>query len=426
MSDKLRILIVGLGNRGFGCFAKGIMGLEGKGDPRAKDVAEIVGFVDTNTKRAEITRDDVGLDIPVFANIFDATKNVEADWAVVTTVDRTHKEVVCQCLESGVNVLVDKPLATSAWECDAIIETAERTGKRVVVGHNMRYQKTSYNAAKLIRSGAIGDVLSVEVGEILDNSHGGDYFHRWHSDFECSAGMLSHKGCHLFDVVNWILDDVPVAVSATGSRQFYTPREDLDHAERCSECGIASDCPHFFDADKWDGIHRKMYYNAEDFDGYIRDKCVFSDRHTIDDTEIVNVRYKKGTSMTFTLVTYAPKEYVYFFFTGTKGRIEFGRDPKTDTRYLRHYKTDGTFDEIDIASESTEHEHGHGDADMALIADMIGLSGNKKDPMLEATPEEARRAVLIADLASRSKLAGGKFIDASEAGNDFPPAPNSK
>jgi len=66
-------------------------------------------------------------------------------------------------------------------------------------------------------------------------------------------------------------------------------------------------------------------------------------------------------------------------------------------------------------------EHGHGGADISLIADLLGLDNS--DPHRRASPEEARQAVLVADLASRSLAAGGRPVSRDEAGRDNPPPP---
>jgi predicted dehydrogenase len=428
---KTRFIIVGTGNRGLGCFAKGLMGFPNKGLPEFRERSEIAALVDTNPKRARVAANEANLGhVPIFPDVSSAQNTVKADWAIVTTPDFMHQKIVCEALKAGLNVFVDKPLATSVWECDLIIAEMKKQKKKVIVGHNMRYSNWTLAAAKIVRAGEIGDVLSIEAAEVLDYSHGGDYFHRWHSDFSKSAGLMNHKCCHHLDIINWILDDEPVEVSAFGARTFYRERPDIKHGKRCSECSIGRSCPHFFDMEIWDGLYRKMFKEAESEDGYIRDQCVFSNRHTINDHETLNIRYKKGALASFYMLTYSPREFSYFYFTGTKGRLEMGITSWDGKPYLRiihggaagdtaRRKTNGHVEEVSL--ESSKAQDGHGGADVKLIADMLGMEGS--DPIQKAVPEEARRAVLVADLAARSIAAGGRPVKASEAGKDYPPAP---
>jgi len=420
---KTRFIVVGTGNRGLGCFAKGLLGFDTKGLPEFPKRAELVAMVDTNLTRGQACAKELKRpDIRVYKTITEAQKHSPADWCIVTTPDFTHGKIVTEALEAGLNVLVDKPLATSVWECDTVIGVMKRTGKQVIVGHNLRYQAWALQAARMVRAGAIGHVISVEAAEVLDYGHGGDYFHRWHSDFSKSAGLMTHKCCHYLDVLCWILNDDPIEVSAAGGRSFYTPRPELNHGDRCSQCQIAKSCPHFFDLDKWDGVYRRIYKEAENDDGYIRDQCVFSDRHTINDHESLRIRFSGGSITTFSLVTFAPRGFCYFNFTGTTGRLETGYSSVNGEPYLRLTGEDKKVQDIDVKSD--DDASGHGGADIRLIADRLGLG--ESDPLQRATPAEARRAVLISDLAARSIAAGGWPMKPETAGRDFPPAPPQK
>ena len=417
---KLRFVIAGTGNRGLACFAKGLLGFAGKGPASFPERAELVALVDTNLTRARIAAGELRRpDMPVCGTVTEAQKKTHADWCIVTTPDWTHADVVVESLQAGLNVVVDKPLATSAWECDRIIDATKRTGKKALVAHNMRYMDWTLKAAKLVRAGEIGRVIFVEAAELLDLNHGGSYFQRWHSDFTKSAGLMTHKCCHYLDVLCWILDDQPLEVNARGGRSFYRERPDLNHGKRCLDCPISDKCVHYFDMDRWDGVYRRIYKEAEDEDGYIVDQCVFSDRHTINDYESVNIRFQGGAMACFSLVTFAPREHCYYRLTGTQGRIEMGTGSTDGKAYLRIIRPDKTVEQIDVAGD--RGLHGHDQADQLLIADILGLG--RCDPLQKAEPWEAKRAVLIADLAARSVAAAGRPVWADEAGRDFPPAP---
>ncbi|MFC1582568.1 Gfo/Idh/MocA family protein [Planctomycetota bacterium] len=423
MSQKLRFIMVGLGNRNLGCFAKGLLGFPTKGFPEFREKSEIVALVDPNRSRAQAANTELKQDYPIYPSVEAAAAEVQADWAIITTPDFTHGNVAVAALDCGLNIVIDKPLATSVWECNRIIEARDRNKKQVIVGHNYRYHAYTLAAARLVREGAIGKVLQVEAAEVLSYSHGGDYFHRWHSEFNKSAGLMNHKCCHFIDLINWIIDDSPVGVNAMGDRTFYVPRPDMKHGDRCSECEIGKDCPHFVDMEIWDGIRRKMYIESEHEDGYKRDLCVFTDRHSINDREVLNLRYKSGITASFSMVTFNPTEYNYFFFTGTEGRLELGRDSKEHKSYLRHIKADGTVEDLEF---DIEHgEHGHGGADVKLLASILGMEdiAGEIDPLQVATAEQARDAVAVADMAARSIADGGRYIGVEETGKDYPPSP---
>ena len=440
--QKQRFIIAGLGNRGRDSFATALLGAEGRGMPSFPQKAEIVAFADANTERANVANAVLGVNIPVYATVPEAAGKHAADWLVIATPDFTHAEVAKRGLDAGLNIVIDKPLATSVWECSRIIDAGARNNRKIIVGHNRRYNEYMLAMARLVRSGAIGRVVHVEAAEVLSLSHGGSYFHRWHSEFDKSAGLVNHKCCHDLDILNWLMEDSAVGVSALGERTYYVPRPDLDCGERCSQCPITSTCPHLCDVDASDQRYRRMYCDVEHVDGYIRDRCVFTDRHTINDHEVLNIRYSKGATATFSMVAFAPREYSYIFLTGTEGRLEYtvtfdATTTEAGSRGLvesglvklpgepsiKRFRPNGAMEEIPV--EKLHEGYGHGGADVKLIGSILGVEVAGVDPIQRATPEQARDAVAIADMASRSIADGGRYVTIDETGRDYPPAPPS-
>lgn len=440
--NKQKFIIAGLGNRGRDSFARALLAFPNRGIPEFRERAEIAAFVDINIERARVANQVLGTAIPAYTTIQEAAARHPADWAIITTVDRTHADLAVAALGLGLDVFLDKPMATSVWECNRIIEASRRCGRRVIVGHNLRYYEHMLALAKIVRSGAIGEVQQVEAGEVLDYDHGGSYFHRWHSEFDKSAGLMNHKCCHQLDLINWVIEDRPVAVSAMGARNYYVPRPGLKNGARCSECAIARQCPHFCDLDANDRRYRRMYVDVEHVDGYIRDACVFSDRNTINDRETLNIRYSRGATACFSMVTYAPREYNYYNFTGHEGRLEysvvFDSKAKPDQGtggaetgfasnegkpQVRLFHKDGAVEFVDV--QKLHEGYGHGGADVKLIASLLGIELPGIDPIQRATPEQARDAVAIADMAARSIARNGSCVAFEETGRDFPPFPPS-
>jgi len=425
---KERFIIVGTGNRGI-FFAKSLMAWPDKGLPEFAERAQLVAMVDRNLSRAqacknELLRRPVGGDLLLFRDPEEAILATKPHWAIVTVPDHAHAEVCMRILRLGVNVLVEKPLATSVWECRQILDEARGAGREVRVAHNYRHMRWVLRTERLIRAGRIGRILSVEAGEILGNKHGSDYFHRWHGDFHNSGGMLMQKACHHFDLINWILRDRPVCVAAMGSRALYNARPDLDHAERCDDCKLKASCAYAMDLNKWDGIYRRMYRGAEHEDGYIRDKCVFSDAHTIYDNYHLNVQFAKGVLGSYTLSNFGPREYVFANFTGTDGCIEAGHDTFSEKEQVRLVANDGKVESFLEADEGGMD--GHGGADTRMVGAFLGIRGKDMEPGDLSTAEEATQAVMGADLGNRSLAKGGVPVWSEEAGQDRPAAPPEK
>lgn len=119
-------------------------------------------------------------------------RDQRVDVVLVTSVDATHHHYIVQALEAGCEVVTEKPMTTDADKCRQILAAVARTGGRVRVAFNYRWQPSRTKVKELIADGAIGAVKSVTMDYLLNTSHGADYFRRWHADMAASGGLLVH------------------------------------------------------------------------------------------------------------------------------------------------------------------------------------------------------------------------------------------
>src|SRR5690242_9746130 len=143
------------------------------------------------------------------------------DELIVTSVDRTHAGHIVTALEAGCDVLTEKPMTVDAESARRILDAQRRTGRRVSVAFNYRFNPVHEMVRTLLAGGEIGEIGSVHFEWLLDVRHGADYFRRWHRDKANSGGLLVHKSGHHFDLVNWWLGAAPEQVYANGRLFFY-------------------------------------------------------------------------------------------------------------------------------------------------------------------------------------------------------------
>ena len=318
-----RVIQVGTGGRGQDYRDAAAVGFPG--------AVSLVGLCDTNPGRIELYQQalrEKGVEVPGFApDQFEARiRELKANLVVVTTRDSTHDEYVIRALEAGCDVICEKPMTTDAEKCKAILAAVKRTGRQVRVTFNMRYSPPRMQVKEMLQAGVIGRILSVEFRWLLNTSHGADYFRRWHRNKEFSGGLMVHKATHHFDVVNWWINDVPAYISATGTRQFYTPQQAERYGltrrgTRCHGCPESARCPFYLDLAAHASMKR-MYLDQEHHDGYFRDQCVFSPSIDIEDTMNLAVEYRGGIRMSYSLNAFAPWEGYDIAFNGTKGRLD--------------------------------------------------------------------------------------------------------
>ncbi len=346
---------------------------------------------------------------------------------IVTTMDSTHDEYICRAMEAGCDVITEKPMTTTAEKCRRILETQRRTGRSLRVTFNYRYSPPRTQVKSLLMSGVIGEVLSVDFHWLLDTRHGADYFRRWHRNRENSGSLLVHKATHHFDLVNWWLDTTPETVYATGQRRFYTPEQGdayglFNRGERCLNCPEAENCNFYLDLREYDDL-RALYLENEQYDGYFRDRCVFSDQINIWDSMGVNVQYANGAKMTYSLNAFTPWEGYTIAFNGSKGRLEHHCE---ETVYI---SGDGSVPGALKAKGTTIHvyphfapayevpvwesEGGHGGGDDLMLEDTFNPSATA-DPYGRAADHRAGAQSILTGIAAYQSIDAGLPVKVAE------------
>ncbi len=324
-ASSRRYAIVGTGVRGL-VFAKMLVAPE-----VSERGAQLVGLVDPNRKRLEGFQACLGQAVPGYATLRELCAEIEVDGVVITSRDDTHPDLVEQACELGLDIVVEKPMATTREGVLRILEAERRSQWPIRVGFNLRFTPVAQKIKSLLLDGVIGEVVSGTMDWMVDRTHGMDYFRRWHACMKYSGGLLVHKASHHFDLLNWFVNDRPSEVVAMGSLQSYGPNGTY-RGERCSTCDHVNACegamPHTLLAtasgqDDEEGSNlRKLYYEAEAEDGYIRDRCVFRPDIDIYDTMSVLIGYARGAQINYSLNVANPYEGFVLNLVGREGRLE--------------------------------------------------------------------------------------------------------
>jgi len=390
-----------------------------------KETSELVAFCDVNQTRMDYANsylESVGIPkVPTYKH-YEFDKMIEEtkpDCIIVTSVDRTHDEYIIRAMELGCDVITEKPMTIDEKRAQAIIDTQKRTGREVRVSFNYRYAPHNTKVRELIMDDVIGDIFSVHFEWFLNTSHGADYYRRWHRNKENSGGLLVHKSTHHFDLVNFWLGTQPDTVFAMGSLNFYgrtnaERRGVKDFYYRCHGSEIAKKDPFYLDMAASPQM-TALYLNAEHEDGYIRDKSVFSEEISIEDTMGVMVRYKNNAIMTYSLNSYIPKEGFRVVFNGSKGRMELdvleqsyvnaGGDKALEGA-TKHEKIT-IFPMFDSPYEVPieRSEGGHGGGDPILLNDIFGTP--TEDKFHRAANQVDGAMSILTGVAANKSIASG-------------------
>ena len=428
MTRRKRYAIVGTGSRA-GMYIEAATG-------KYKDCAQLVGLCDlSHTRMAWHNRQLQGRGLPpapsYHATDFDRMLGeTKPDTVIVTTTDAWHHEYIARALDAGCDVISEKPLTTTLDRLKTIDEAIHRSGKSLRVTFNYRYAPAYARFRELIRAGVIGRPLAVDFSWVLDTSHGADYFRRWHREKENSGGLLVHKATHHFDLVNWWLDSYPRQVFALGDLLFYGAAnaeargEHYPYARYTGE-EAARDDPFALRLDEKEA-YAGLYLAAESETGYIRDRNVFGEPITAEDTMTVTARYANGALLSYCLVAYAPWEGLRIAVSGTKGRLEMDV-----TETVTHLKPDsaaaaaskGAFKQTEIRVfpmfgegykvDVPVAEGGHGGADPLMLGDLFSPNPSP-DPLGRAASYRDGAASVLVGIAANLSIESGELVEVGE------------
>lgn len=314
---KLKVALVGTGIRGITFWGKRLV-------DQYADILEFVGLSDINPGRLEFGKKHMGVKCPTYVNFDQMLSETKPDLLIVTTNDSNHHEFIIKGLDSGCDVLTEKPLTIDENKCQLIIDAENRSNKNLIVGFNYRWSPYNTKIKELLSEGAIGKVTSVDFHWYLNTYHGASYFRRWHGLREEGGTLWVHKATHHFDLLNWWLDSDPDEVFAYGDLEHYGSAGPF-RGDKCRTCPVKSKCDYYWDITKEEFL-TKLYVDNEHHDGYIRDNCLFRHEINIYDKMSAQVRYKNNAIVNYSLTTYSPFEGWRIAFNGENGRLEAWMD----------------------------------------------------------------------------------------------------
>jgi predicted dehydrogenase len=169
---------------------------------------EPVAWVDLDVVARQRAVVELGLpQARVFADLGDAMRAVGADAALVVVPLAGHVAATADALERGLHVLVEKPFAPTPGEAHDLVALAARRRLALMVSQNYRWFAAPRLARQLLRAGAIGTAVSVQV----------DFHHHGagHRYLDLAEPLLGDMAIHHLDALRFVLDDEPVDVSCT-------------------------------------------------------------------------------------------------------------------------------------------------------------------------------------------------------------------
>lgn len=137
------------------------------------------------------------------------------DAVTIATPDHLHKDIVLDCIESKLNILVEKPLDITVSGCEEILKASKKRNILVMVDFHKRYDPDHKLLENLISSGKMGNIL---------------YGYAWCEDridvptewfnWSSNTSPALFLGTHFYDLFRWLMKCEPRKVYANGQKKY--------------------------------------------------------------------------------------------------------------------------------------------------------------------------------------------------------------
>ncbi len=372
----------------------GIIGASGRAiiaknwHPPVSDEAHIVAAADIRDAALDECRGWAGEELTVSHDYRDVLHHPGVEAVGVFSPDRFHEEHAVAALEAGKHLYLEKPMALTTEGCDRILDAWKASGKRFMMGFNLRYNPLAVTARKLMRNGRIGEIKAIWVRHFV--GAGGDfYYHDWHAGREGVHSLLLQKASHDIDLIHWFADAVSEKVAAFGDLDYFGG--EMGNDLTCDVCDVRDTCREAQAADN------------------PRQMCVFRRDVDVEDNHVVILKLANGIKASYTQCHFTPEYLRNYTIIGTTGRIEFNLEKEelwvVDRQArTRDWPDAGKREMIDIAREGAGAD-GHGGADPLITRAFLDMILRDREPV--STPEAGRNSVAAGCAAVQSLREGG-------------------
>jgi predicted dehydrogenase len=386
-----------------------------------------------------------------------------ADVALIATMDRLHIEPALSAIQAGYHVLLEKPMATTLADCVGLVHAAERHDRILQICHVLRYTAFFSTLHEILRSGRLGELITVEHRENVVYWHMAHSYVRGHwRNSRQESPMILAKCCHDLDILYWNLGAVR-RLSSIGSLIHFRPENAPPGAPpRCTDgCPAAQECPWYAprlyldlvplyhtarNSSIWSerlgatllldhpglaSVLRRVlpaFERAADYrdwpvsvisvDGSYEarrralengpwGRCVYACDNDVVDHQIVSMEMESGASAALVMHGHAHQESRSMRYDGTRaslrGLFQYGHGDEIEI----HDHRSGKVERIRPQAGGS----GHGGGDEGLMAAFVRTVRGEAEPLTSA--RAALESHLMAFAAEQARLEGGYIEMAS-------------
>ena len=251
-----------------------------------------------------------------YADLASACSDPEVDAFLICTPNHTHTDVLKVAMRSGKPIFLEKPMATTLADADAIVKANDAYPSFIQIGLQYRFKAQYLEAFHEVQQRqSVGVVKTISMSEYRPPFL--DKVGQWNKFNQNSGGTLVEKCCHYFDLINLLANAMPLRVYASGGQavNFLDFQKD----------GIPADIDDhaFVIIDYANGVRANFTLNMFCHD-FTEELVVTGDSGRLVTNELFNVHQQQPSRATIAL---------------EKG--EWGASKETDVTYAREIEESG-------------------------------------------------------------------------------------
>ena len=344
------------------------------------------------------------------------------DGVIISTQDNLHEAPAVACAKCKYDILLEKPMAPTAESCRRIVEAVKSNGVMFAVCHVLRYTKYTAALQKIIASGEIGEIVSIQHLEPVGYWHQAHSFVRgnWRNEAE-SSFMLLAKSCHDVDWIHAVMGKKCTQIQSFGTlKHFKKSEQPAGGADRCIDCPreIESNCPYsaykIYFRDRFckgnagwpTDVLTQAAVTNENLARAIAEgpygRCVYACDNDVVDNQVVNMLFENGATASMTMTAFNAHSGRKTRIFGTRGEID------TDSRIIRiHRFLDDSNRVVDteIANDGGILS-GHGGGDFGLMNAFVDALATRDQSKISSGIDETLASHLMVFAAEESRRTG--------------------
>ncbi len=167
------------------------------------DTIELVTWFDANSETVDRYRGEV--EAPAAGSWEEVLDNPRVEGVILVVPNHVHPSLTIEAAGRGKHVWIEKPMANTVEECNAMIQACEDAGIILQIGHSLRRAPAIRMAKKMVEDGKIGEPVMVEGHQSHRGGWGLTPEHwRWYQS-KCPGGPLNLLGIHQVDAMHYLV-----------------------------------------------------------------------------------------------------------------------------------------------------------------------------------------------------------------------------